>query len=81
MRETHFRDKLVNRIMKVMFFFLNNSFELFLKVITSYNSLLIIVLNFNLSLLWDKYKKSFIFKMIMDDYELFLEYFIVLYQH
>ncbi len=81
MRETHFRDKLVNRIMKVMFFFLNNSFELFLKVITSYNNLLVIVLNFDLSLLWDKYKKSFIFKMIMDDYELFLEYFIVLYQH
>ena len=81
MRETHFRDKLVNRIVKVMFFFLNNSFELFLKVITSYNNLLVIVLNFDLSLLWDKYKKSFIFKMIMDDYELFLEYFIVLYQH
>lgn len=81
MRETHFRDKLVNRIVKVMFFFLNNSFELFLKVITSYNNLLVIVLNFDLYLLWDKYKKSFIFKMIMDDYELFLEYFIVLYKH
>lgn len=81
MRETHFRDKLVNRIVKVMFFFLNNSFELFLKVITSYNNLLVIVLNVDLSLLWDKYKKSFIFKMIMDDYELFLEYFIILYKH
>lgn len=81
MRETHFRDKLVNRIVKVMFFFLNNSFELLLKVIISYNNLLVIVLNVDLSLLWDKYKKSFIFKMIMDDYELFLEYFIVLYKH
>ena len=81
MRETHFRDKLVNRIVKVMFFFLNNSFELFLKVIISYNNILVIVLNVDLSLLWDKYKKSFIFKMIMDDYELFLEYFIVLYKH
>ena len=81
MRETHFRDKLVNRIVKVMFFFLNNSFELLLKVIISYNNILVIVLNVDLSLLWDKYKKSFIFKMIMDDYELFLEYFIVLYKH
>ena len=71
----------MNRIVKVMFFFLNNSFELLLKVIISYNNILVIVLNVDLSLLWDKYKKSFIFKMIMDDYELFLEYFIVLYKH